>query len=606
MQYIEVINQFGEVLVAQLKPLSLELAVWAGFIQLLIWGLRITSPALRHGLWLLVLAKPFFTLLIAAPVSLYGLLPDFGGEQEIVALQTVQLVQPVSTAGASVVIAAEDLHGYGFIGLIWLGVTAVLVLRLFVGQGYVWLLRRRSRLVADGPLHVLLQQIFADIGLRRSVRVALSDDVPGPLLMGFLRPLILLPRKIEQEFSAAQVKLIIVHEIEHMRRYDNLVLLVQRLVETVLFFHPVAWLSGRNLRREAEKACDDSVLRRYSNPVEYADSLTRIAEMRGGFQFGLLVHTFARAESQLVQRVRRILSGRTTSRRVGPKLAVFLLLTVGCIGLPRHIGSAEKERDVEVVVVRAFADSALGAVSDTVTRTMVKKIVVSRDGVLPERKIVVSRGDVPDSLMDEWKEADVHLIDVSGGIIRSIGPGIVEDHTHNKIIDVTALPDRFFEVTAAADTLAMGQGHIQHEVFLPGLSGATDSLTKYTLKVIKSRNPRDSAMAHYHHASSEPLNSLNIILGDGGEIAKSYSFPVENETPISFNVPSKGKVQLGIYDHKDHRVRVMLDAVMEPGDYKLFWDGLDDLGKPVEDGSYFYKIGVGMEITHYPIEPKNE
>jgi beta-lactamase regulating signal transducer with metallopeptidase domain len=150
------------------------------------------------------------------------------------------------------------------------------------------------------------------------------------------------------------MKLILAHEVEHVRRGDNLVLLVQRLVETALFFHPVAWLSGRYLRREAEKACDDSVLRRYPNPVEYADSLTRIVEMRGDFQYGLPVHTFARAESQMAQRVRRILGGRT-SRRVGPNLiSLLLLLTAGCIGLPRHMVAAEKDQtegDVKVFII---------------------------------------------------------------------------------------------------------------------------------------------------------------------------------------------------------------------------------------------------------------
>lgn len=353
MQYIASINQFGEVLVEHLGPLSLELAVWAGFISLLIWVLRIKSPALRHGLWMLVLIKPFFTLLVASPFSLYALLPQMGMEAAVHEIST-ERPGPFIAAGVPLAAMSEvELSLYGIIALAWLGVVVSLVLRLLIGQGTIWSLRQKADVATEGSLRDLSDQTFADIGVKRPVRVALSDEIQGPLLTGLVRPLILLPRKIAQNFSADQIKLIMAHEVEHMRRRDNLVLLVQRLVETLLFYHPVAWICGRHLRREAEKACDDSVLRRYANPLRYAESLTRIAEIRSGLGLGLTVHNFAHTESQFAQRVRRILAGKTASGHAGLSTAsILLLLLAGCMGLPRY---AERLDGMAEVDTEGFA-----------------------------------------------------------------------------------------------------------------------------------------------------------------------------------------------------------------------------------------------------------
>ncbi len=103
----------------------------------------------------------------------------------------------------------------------------------------------------------------------------------------------------------------------------------------VLFFHPVMWLCGRAMRREAEAACDDAVIAVYGGSAAYADSLVRVAEFNGGLTRRLLVNTFAATESNLGRRVRRILDGRTGRMTLGLGLAsVAALALIGCLGLP--------------------------------------------------------------------------------------------------------------------------------------------------------------------------------------------------------------------------------------------------------------------------------
>ncbi len=129
------------------------------------------------------------------------------------------------------------------------------------------------------------------------------------------------------------------HELAHVRRCDNLALLLQRLVSAVLFFHPAVWLCGRMLRRESEQACDDLVVCATGRPVAYARGLTLVAESAAhsnppGRRIPMM-STFAATESDLTQRIRRTLDGG--AQRMGCKarvLTAVLLCPLAAMTLP--------------------------------------------------------------------------------------------------------------------------------------------------------------------------------------------------------------------------------------------------------------------------------
>ena len=109
----------------------------------------------------------------------------------------------------------------------------------------------------------------------------------------------ILPRHLAESLSPDQLRLIFAHELAHVRRFDNLALLGQQLIEALFFFHPSTWLCRRGLRLEAEKACDDAVLHRFPDPTRYADSLAWVAELCGYRRQDRLLNTLAAAESRL-------------------------------------------------------------------------------------------------------------------------------------------------------------------------------------------------------------------------------------------------------------------------------------------------------------------
>ncbi len=366
MHLTGMLNGLGRWLVGHVWQLSVELVVLAVVVMLAIYVLRIKSPALRHAFWGLVLIKPVVTLLVASPLSLHWFLlppvqdpvpaavtPPVARER---AETTPARTEPATSEKAPVLAPAMTKLGlHGAIGLAWLVIASALGLRVLMGCAFVALLRQSATLQRDGPLHEALQEALRELKLGRRVSIATSGAVRGPVVTGTLRPAIVLPQRLAGELSAEQVKLVVMHELVHVRRWDNLVVLVQRVAEMLLFFHPVIWLCGWMMRREAEAACDDAVLASTGGSELYADSLTRVAEMTVGRPPVLLASASATAESHFAHRVRRILDGGVGRMTIRVTIvSVIALVAVACLALPRMLGqkATSEQREVSAALAR--------------------------------------------------------------------------------------------------------------------------------------------------------------------------------------------------------------------------------------------------------------
>ena len=103
--------------------------------------------------------------------------------------------------------------------------------------------------------------------------VAICDRIAAPILVGVLRPMILLPAAALAGWDPQQLEMVLLHELAHVRRYDNLVNLLQRIVESLLFFQPMVWIVSGWVRREREHCCDELVVARTRRPQAYAEML---------------------------------------------------------------------------------------------------------------------------------------------------------------------------------------------------------------------------------------------------------------------------------------------------------------------------------------------
>lgn len=143
------------------------------------------------------------------------------------------------------------------------------LLRLAIG--YLWLRRLKKKSFPAG---------FGLPGfVTRVAQVRISDKAGMPISIGFLHPMILLPRNMAMQLSATDIEHIILHEAAHLERWDDWFGLWERFLRAIFFFQPAVYFIGREIDREREMACDDWVLQRSGETREYARALSRVAEM---------------------------------------------------------------------------------------------------------------------------------------------------------------------------------------------------------------------------------------------------------------------------------------------------------------------------------------
>ncbi|MBA4104258.1 MAG: hypothetical protein C0485_00745 [Pirellula sp.] len=205
-------------------------------------------------------------------------------------------------------------------------------------------LRRRATPLTAGPAFDACERLRQTLNITRRVALAVSDGVAQPILVGVLRPLILLPTAALAGWTPEQLDMVLLHELAHVRRWDNLVNLLQRIVESLLFFHPAVWLLSRQVRRDREECCDAAVIRHTNRPHQYAELLVTIAAaLRGGPAPSLAVAS-AMASHPLAGRIRRILNIEAEPMRITRRtLAATLLLPLLLAGAIFYSGASAED-----------------------------------------------------------------------------------------------------------------------------------------------------------------------------------------------------------------------------------------------------------------------
>jgi beta-lactamase regulating signal transducer with metallopeptidase domain len=221
----------------------------------------------------------------------------------------------------------------------WLCGVTVLTIRLITG--WVWIRRVTSRGTSAAPplLRDIAARMSRALHIGRAVTFLESTLVEVPIVVGWLKPIVLVPTSALAALSPTQLEAIIAHELAHIRRHDYLVNLLQTLVETLLFYHPAVWWLSRRIRIERENCCDDLAVSLCGDAVVYARALADLEGLRGGGGLAL-----AASGASLVHRVRRLLVGAPTHAGRGPgwlAAAAAVLVIAGIAGIAAGaVGSA--------------------------------------------------------------------------------------------------------------------------------------------------------------------------------------------------------------------------------------------------------------------------
>ena len=205
----------------------------------------------------------------------------------------------------------------------------VIVLLARAGAGW-WRVRRLHQLALASMCsnwQAAGNRIASRLGLASVIRIVELPHIDVPLVVGCLRPIVVLPIAAISQLNAAQVEAILAHELAHVRRHDYLVNLMQTLAETLLFYHPGVWWLSARIRDEREHCCDDVAVEVCGDPVGYAAALAELEAWRSG-ELSLAA---AATGGSLLNRVRRILRVEVSddSRVASWTIALVVAATVG-------------------------------------------------------------------------------------------------------------------------------------------------------------------------------------------------------------------------------------------------------------------------------------
>src|SRR4029077_4514355 len=192
----------------------------------------------------------------------------------------------------------------------------------------------RSMLVRRPPpeWQEILGKLGARIGISRPVRLLVFAIVQVPTVIGWLRPVVLVPVGALSGLPAEHLEALLLHELAHIRRHDYLVNILQSIAEALLFYHPAVWWVSGHIRADRELCCDDMAVSASGDALMYARALAQLESCRPA-QLGA---TIPANGGSLAERIGRLLGRSRPAVRTGlgpGVLAVAILLVGATYGL---------------------------------------------------------------------------------------------------------------------------------------------------------------------------------------------------------------------------------------------------------------------------------
>jgi len=167
-----------------------------------------------------------------------------------------------------------------FVAILYVFGVALMFIKLGIGVRVSRCLRSGSVAMNDPTILSRMAEQGKKLSVRIMPVIAYCEHTAVPIVVGLLRPMILVPAAMVNGLTIEQLESVLTHELAHLRRHDHLMIVVQRVLEAILYFHPVTWYLSHRIHDERETSCDDLVLAVGGDRLQYAQSLLRVAELR--------------------------------------------------------------------------------------------------------------------------------------------------------------------------------------------------------------------------------------------------------------------------------------------------------------------------------------
>ena len=264
----------------------------------------------------------------------------------------------------------------------WAAGFLFFALRICMGLWYTYRLRSAAQLI-EGQWQDFVCASAEKLGITKFVTLAESAAIVTPMVIGFLKPLILVPAGMLAGLTPTQLETVLLHELAHIRRNDFLVNFLQTVIETIFFFNPFVWMLSNEIRKEREYCCDDLVVTQHGDSAAYAHALVQLAEAR--LAPPMLALPLANDKNILLNRIKRIMEKSLKhpgkGRLILPATILVLgLISISWIAVEKKDG---KSSDTELAAEDTVPDKKING-----ARYSRKSIITIDENGLPHEQII--------------------------------------------------------------------------------------------------------------------------------------------------------------------------------------------------------------------------
>ena len=268
-----------------------ETTLFVGLLALAVWFLRRAPARARYWFWLLAAVKLIVPSLLLAwllsemtPAPRASFPPPLeqstrGAPASALAMPSYEILKPILPSppvAAQPVSAAAHNELYCALTLVWLAGFGFFVVRWVKGSLCLARAVRTSRRIVSSRETEVLKRVRSWLGLKQDVDILVSAHITEVGLWGIWRPKVLLPEGAASRLSDEELEAVILHELIHLRRRDNLVVVLQKAIFSLLWFFPLVWIVDRKLFEERERACDEEVVRLRQSPETYISGILKV------------------------------------------------------------------------------------------------------------------------------------------------------------------------------------------------------------------------------------------------------------------------------------------------------------------------------------------
>jgi beta-lactamase regulating signal transducer with metallopeptidase domain len=308
------------------------------------------DAAARHNWALAMLA-----MMVLAPVLTFLFIHGHQSAGASLVMVFANTISGIHGDGATMLQAAIPFNWINLLVAFWLAGIVVLALRAIGGWYLVELLWRRDAFAVPDDLLQRCRALQARFALTRPIVFLQSCRVNTPVVIGWFRPIVLIPISAISGLLPHQLDTLIMHELAHIRRFDALTNIMLIMAETVLFYHPAIWWVCRRVRIEREHCCDDFAVSMCGDATLYVEALTSLKISKA-----MPVLVLAAGNSRLKERVARLLDVPSNSRKISPS-AMIGLLFICAVAASATMARNSKDGSTETVAQHPHIAAATAA-----------------------------------------------------------------------------------------------------------------------------------------------------------------------------------------------------------------------------------------------------